>query len=136
MSTSPELLAALSGALAEHPEVELALLFGSTARGEAGPDSDVDVAVHCLTGHAVDQLGLAADLSVAARREVDVVDLDEASYPMLRALLRDAIVLHEGRPGAAADWRTRAILETETDRPWFERMRDAYLAHLATGGHG
>jgi predicted nucleotidyltransferase len=136
MSTPPELLAVLSGVLAGRADVELALLFGSTARGEAGPGSDVDVAIRGLTGHTVDRLGLAADLSAAARREVDVVDLDEASYPMLRALLRDAIVLHEGRPGAAADWRTRAILETETDRPWFERMRDAYLAHLAAGGHG
>ena len=136
MSTPPELLAALSGVLAGRAEVELALLFGSTARGEAGPGSDVDVAIRGLAGHTVDRLGLAADLSAAARREVDVVDLDEASYPMLRSLLRDAIVLHEGRPGAGADWRTRAILETETDRPWFERMRDAYLAHLAAGGHG
>jgi predicted nucleotidyltransferase len=135
MSTNPGLLAALNGALAGRAEVELALLFGSTARGQAGPGSDVDVAVRVCAGR-VDRLGLAADLSAAARREVDVVDLDEASYPMLRALLRDAIVLHEGRPGAAADWRTRAILETETDRPWFERMRDAYLAHLAAGGHG
>jgi uncharacterized protein YutE (UPF0331/DUF86 family) len=96
----------------------------------------VDVAVRGRAGRVVDRLGLAADLCAAARREVDVVDLDEASYPMLRALLRDAIVLHEGRPGAAADWRTRAILETETDRPWFERMRDAYLAHMAAGGAG
>ncbi len=96
----------------------------------------MDVAVRGLAGCAVDRLGLAAALSAVARHEVDVVDLDEAGYPMLRALLRDAIVLHESRPGAAADWRTRAILDTETDRPWFERMRDAYLAHLAAGGHG
>jgi predicted nucleotidyltransferase len=136
MGTPPELLSVLSGVLAGRAEVELALLFGSTARGEAGPGSDVDVAVRSLAGHTVDRLGLAAELSAAARREVDVVDLDEASYPMLRALLRDAIVLSEGRRGAAADWRTRAILETETDRPGFERMRDAYLAHLAAGGHG
>ena len=129
--TPPELLATLSGALAGRAEVELALLFGSTARGDAGPGSDVDVAVRGRSGRVVDRLALAADVSAVARREVDVVDLDEAGYPMLCALLRDAIVLHEGRPGAAADWRTRTILETETDRPWFERMRDAYLAHLA-----
>src|ERR1700724_1165549 len=136
MTMPAELRAALSGVLAGRPEVELALLFGSTARGQARPGSDLDVAVRSLAGHAGDPLGLAADLSAAARREVDIVDLDEAGYPMLRILLREAIELHEGRPGAAADWRTRAILETETDRPWFERMRDAYLAHLAEGGAG
>jgi predicted nucleotidyltransferase len=131
--TASGIVAALSRALAGRDEIELALLFGSTARGESGPGSDVDVAVR---GRDLDLFAIAADLSAAVRREVDVVNLAGAGYPLLRALLRDAVVLHESRPGAAADWRTRAILETETDRPWFERMRDAYLAHLAAGGHG
>jgi len=59
MSTPPELLAALSGALAGRAEVEIALLFGSTARGEAGRGSDVYVAVRGSTGSGVDRLGLA-----------------------------------------------------------------------------
>lgn len=127
------LVEALSAALAGREEVQLALLFGSCARGEGRPDSDADVAI---LGSDLDLLGLAADLSAAAGRDVHVTDLAQAGYPLLHALLRDGIVLHEGRRGAAADWRTRAILETETDRPWFERMRDAYLKHLAEGGRG
>ena len=127
------MIAALRSALAQRPDVRLALLFGSVARGRARPDSDLDVAV---LGRDLDLPTLAADLSLAAGREVDVVDLAEAGYPLLRALLRDSVVLHQGAPGAAADWRTRAILETETDRPWFERMRDAYLKRLAAGGDG
>jgi predicted nucleotidyltransferase len=133
VSTIAALVEALSKALAGREGVQLALLFGSCARGEGRPDSDADVAI---LGSDLDLLGLAADLSAAAGREVDVVDLAQAGYPMLRALLRDGIVFHEGHPGAGADWRTRAILETETDRPWFERMRDAYLEHLAEGGRG
>jgi predicted nucleotidyltransferase len=111
----------------------LALLFGSFARGRAQADSDVDVAIR---GSGLDLLALAADLSAAVRREVDVVDLDRAGYPLTQALLRDAIVLHEGQPGEAASWRTRAILEVETDRPWFERMQDGYLARLAAEPRG
>jgi predicted nucleotidyltransferase len=128
----------LGKTLAGREGIQLALLFGSRARGEERPDSDADVAIlgNDLDGNDLDLLGLAADLSAAAGREVDVVALAHASYPMMRALLRDAIVVYEGHPGAAADWRTRAILATETDRPWFERMRDAYLEHLAAGGHG
>lgn len=127
------MITALRSALAQRPDVRLALLFGSVARGVARPDSDLDVAV---LGRDLDLPTLAGDLSLAAGREVDVVDLAQAGYPLLRALLRDSVVLHEGAPGAAAGWRTRAILETETDRPWFERMRDAYLKRLAAGGHG
>jgi predicted nucleotidyltransferase len=133
VSAPPALIAALRGALAGRRDVQLALLFGSLARGRGRPDSDVDVAV---LGTAIDELQLAADLSKAARRDVDIVPLERAGYPLRRAVLRDGIILHEGKPGAAARWWTRAILETETDRPWFERMRDAYLEHLAEGGHG
>jgi predicted nucleotidyltransferase len=133
VTATAALVEALSGALAGRERLQLALLFGSLARGEGGPDSDADVAV---LGSDLDLLGLAADLSAAAGRQVDVVDVADAGYPLLRALLRDAIVLHEGRPGAAAAWRTRSILETETDRPWFERMRNAYLEHLAGGRRG
>jgi predicted nucleotidyltransferase len=113
--------------------VELALLFGSRARGRDSEGSDVDVAVE---GRSLDRLGLARDLSSAAGAEVEVIDLRGASYPLLQALLRDAVVLHEGCPHAEARFRTRAILQTETDRPWFERMRDGYLQRLAELAHG
>jgi len=133
MSASTAVIEAVRGALAGRKEIALALLFGSSARGKVRADSDVDVAV---LGRNLDLLGLAADLADAVKRPVDVVDLGQAGYPLIQALLRDSIVVHEGAPGAAASWRTRAILETETDRPWFERMRDAYLKRLAEGGHG
>lgn len=128
-----ELIAALRGALAGRSDVELALLFGSRARGRERDGSDADVAV-LGKGSRPDLLGLAAELGEVARLEVDVVDLGAAGYPLLRAVLRDGIVLHQGSPGAEARWRSWAILETETDRPWFERMRDAYFKRLAEGG--
>jgi predicted nucleotidyltransferase len=133
VSSPDALVDALQGALAGRQEIGLALLFGSSARRRALPDSDVDVAV---LGRDLDLLALAADLADAVKSQVDVVDLAQAGYPLTQALLRDGIVVHQGAPGAAADWRTRAILETETDRPWFERMRDAYLRRLAERDRG
>jgi uncharacterized protein len=133
VSAPPGLIAALQSALAGRKDVELAMLFGSFARGRARPDSDVDVAV---LGRGLDVLSLAVELGDAVKRDVEVVDLAGAGYPLTQALLRDAIVVHQGRPGSAAAWRTRAILDVETDRPCFERMRNAYLKHLAEGGHG
>lgn len=122
----------LRKALSDHKEVRLALLFGSRARGQARPDSDADVAV---LGEGLDVLELAADLSDAARIEVDVVDIKDPGYPLLNALLRDGVVLSERERGAAASWRTRALLQAETDRPGYERMRDSYLKRLAEGRH-
>jgi predicted nucleotidyltransferase len=133
MDAEARVIDALRGALRGRKDVRVALLFGSRARGRARPGSDADVAVE---GRDLNPLALAADLSEAAGVEVDVVDLGRAGYPLLNAVLRDGILLHEGERGAAASWRTRAILQTETDRPWFERMRDAYLKRLAEGARG
>jgi predicted nucleotidyltransferase len=127
------LIAALRRVIADQTGVELALLFGSRAREEHLAGSDVDVAV---AGDDIDRLALARDLSAAAGLEVDVVDLRAAGYPLLKALLRDGVVIHEGSRHAEARFRTRAILETETDRPWYERMRDGYLRHLAEQADG
>lgn len=112
--------------------MRLALLFGSRARGRAGAGSDVDVAIE----GTADRLALAAELGRATGLDVEVIDLRDAGYPLLRALLRDGVVLHEGERHTAASFRTRAILQTETDRPWFERMRDAYLRRLAARADG
>lgn len=117
----------------QHPEVELAYVFGSRARGGARPDSDVDVAV---LGADVDRLRLAAEIASATGLEADVVDmdLDAMPIPLLEALLRDGVRVQEARRGAEGRWRSHAIAVVETDRPWFARMRDAFLKHIAREG--
>lgn len=128
-----DLVGRLRAFFAGRPEVRLAIHFGSRARGVEREGSDVDVAV---SASPLDRLGLMRDLAAATGLAVDVVDLDRAGYFLLVALLRDGIVVHEGRRHAAAEWRTRAILETETDRPNFERMRDAFLRKTAEAARG
>jgi predicted nucleotidyltransferase len=133
MSAEDPVIESLKKVLSGRKDVRLAILFGSRARGRARPESDADVAA---LGDNLDLLTLAADLSDAARVEVDLVSLDDPGYPLLNALLRDGIVLHEGKRHAAASWRTRALLQAETDRPGWERMRDSFLRRLAEGRHG
>ncbi len=120
-------------ALAGQPGIRLALLFGSEARGTARLDSDVDLAI---AANGVDLLAIAARLSVMLDREVHVTDLADATVPLLDALVRDAVVVHEGFRGAAAEWRSKTLTTLETDRPWFEHMRDAYLRRVAEQGFG
>jgi predicted nucleotidyltransferase len=112
--------------------VRVALLFGSHARGKARPGSDVDVAI---VGAQVDVPALSARLSERLGAEVDVVRLDdEAGVPLLEAVLRDGIVAYEASRGDAAAWRSRVLAQMETDRPWYRRMRDAWLRRVATEG--
>jgi len=125
------LVATLRKALRGRQDVHLAVLFGSQARGRARPGSDVDLAVQ---GEKLDILSLARDLSLATRHEVQVVDLGrDLDYPLLNAIARDAVWVHQGRPGAGGRWLSRTLTRLETDRPWYERMRDAYLKKLARG---
>jgi len=126
-----EVLDALRSELARRADVELAIVFGSFARGESGPTSDVDLAV---AGPDVDRLALAAELALLLGREVDVVSLDTDDIVLLGEIIRDGRVIHEGRPGASARFRARGLSTLETDRPWLEIQQRAFLAHLASGG--
>jgi predicted nucleotidyltransferase len=110
-------------------DVRLAIVFGSRARGTARPASDVDVAV---SAPGIDVLALAADLSRVTGHEVDVVSLEDVSVPLLARLVQEGVGVHEARSGAVASWRARALADLETDRPWFARMREAWLARVAT----
>jgi len=78
--------------------VKAAWLFGSAARGEERPGSDVDLAV--LLGRArrprtLDDLPLTleADLASELGREVQVVVVDWAPVDLVRRVLRDGVLL-------------------------------------------
>jgi predicted nucleotidyltransferase len=130
-----DLAQSLHRALAGRDDVHVALLFGSRARGRARADSDVDLAV---LAPGVDLLDLAANLSLVLDLEVHVADLDDASIPLLQAILRDGILIHEGKRGSAARWRSHTLTTLETDGPWYARMSEAWLRHVAERGvvHG
>lgn len=76
--------------------VRFAYLFGSQARGDAGPRSDVDVAVHL--GGAPAGLDLRLDLmrriSLCTGVESEIVVLDEATLRLVERVLREGRLLH------------------------------------------
>ena len=125
------LVDSLRRALAGESSVHLAILFGSEARGTAAASSDVDLAV---LGRDLEPLALGAALGRALGREVHVVSLVDPGVVLLEELVRDGIVVRVGAPGAGALWRSRALAQLETDRPWYARMRDAWLARVAREG--
>ena len=130
---------AIRSVLARHPEVRVALLFGSRARSVAGPTADLDLAIESFRGEELDRLDLMAELRQATGFDAGVVDITPGrhiGYPLLNALNRDGLAIYEAEPHAEAEFRTRALLQLSLDRPWYERMRDRYLNHLATDRAG
>lgn len=93
----PELQARIREHLAGRTDVRVAMLFGSRARGTARADSDVDLAVE---GPGVDLLTLGAELGGVLDLEVDVVDLEDASIPLLEhQRMRDTWLARVAREG-------------------------------------
>jgi predicted nucleotidyltransferase len=70
-------------------------VFGSVARGEARPDSDVDFVMEFPDGTSIfDLAGLWDELQTLLGREVDLVDEHPKLKPFLRAAIeKDAVKL-------------------------------------------
>jgi hypothetical protein len=100
------------------------------ARGSHSAESDVDVAVRAP---GVDLLELAARLSLALELEVDVVDLDAATIPLLRSVLADGVPVASNAPGALGTFYAHALVDLETDGPAYDRMARSYVRRLAGG---
>jgi predicted nucleotidyltransferase len=91
----------LRGFLAARPEVELAILVGSRANGEARPDSDWDIAIRFsaresdLLAHCGRLETLRRELAGVLGKREDAVDLID--LPGARLAMR-ALVAEEGLP--------------------------------------
>lgn len=76
--------AGIKQVLERHETIHLAVLFGSLAQGEAGQDSDLDLAIgadHPLATH--ERIQLITELAKALGRPVDLVDIYLAGEPLL-----------------------------------------------------
>jgi predicted nucleotidyltransferase len=128
MSTQTELDRLLQRA-AKDPDVLAVLLFGSAARGDSAPESDVDV---CLVLAAVPR----SRMQLAEKRMIYLgdFDLDVQVFQALPLYIRTR-VLREGRVLFCRD--EDALYETAfaTIRA-FERFKRTYRAYLEEVEHG
>lgn len=78
------------------PDVIAIYLFGSQAQGSVRADSDIDLAI--LPSAPIDPVErwtVQEDLSIALRRDVDLVDLRAASTVMRMQVIRQSQLLYE-----------------------------------------
>jgi predicted nucleotidyltransferase len=109
-------------ALARHPEIELAIVFGSVARGEARRDSDVDVAVQLPTPLGTDEkMQLIADIAAMTGRPVDLIDLRAVGEPLLGQILKHGQQVR-GEAADLAPLMQRHVYAMADFMPYVERM--------------
>ena len=112
----------LSGFFAESPaaaaDVAAAWLFGSFARRDARPDSDVDVAI--LSRHPPAAtfdalpLRLEGEIERLLRRTTQVVAMNSAPADLRARVLRDGVLLVDRDPSL------RIRFEVRTRNEWFD----------------
>jgi uncharacterized protein len=114
---------------ARNEDAAAVYLFGSVARREDRPDSDVDVAV--LYGKPVEpglaglKLALAGDLEARLGRRVDLVVLDKQSPDFVHRILRDGVLVIERNRSARIRFEVAARNEYFDVLPRLREYRSA-----------
>jgi predicted nucleotidyltransferase len=81
-------------ALAKKYGIERIRLFGSVARGEDKPQSDIDILIEFPAGHepSFNDFGIGSEIErMFDGRHVDIVDLKRANKQLLPSILEDAV---------------------------------------------
>ncbi|KRW69513.1 DNA polymerase III subunit beta [Pseudomonas sp. TTU2014-096BSC] len=114
---------AVETALAQHPDIKLAYVFGSVAGNKAGPGSDVDVAVLAEAPLDVERkIQLISDIASATPPPpVDLIDLATIGEPLLGQILRYGVRI-QGDAALHAQWVSRHIFNNEDFMPYVKRM--------------
>jgi predicted nucleotidyltransferase len=121
----------LTSALSADPDIQLAVIFGSAARGELGRRSDLDVGVIGLRSTAR-LAALAVILTRIAGRHVDLVQLETAP-PLLRfEIARDGTVMFQRHPHLWSDFKARAMVDWWEWAPLARRFAAAAMDRLQT----
>lgn len=108
-------------ALEKHPEINIAYIFGSVAKGTARPDSDLDIAVQDSKPLTTEQyIALVEDLAIASGRAIDLIDLKTTGVPLLGEILQGQRLL--GSDADHAELIKRHLFESADFLPYVERM--------------
>jgi predicted nucleotidyltransferase len=121
--------------LASLPEAWAIYVYGSFAREEDWPDSDLDIAVLLPPEQRIpDLLQLMGDISTRIHRDVDVVDLRRVGDVLRREVLESGRSLFESDPEKVLAWEASAMSRYAHYR---EEVRDILDDFRRTGiGYG
>jgi predicted nucleotidyltransferase len=117
------------------PDAWAVYVFGSFARAEDWPASDIDLAVLLPPARRIeDPLQVRSSVSAQAHREVDIVDLRRAGDVLRREVLAEGRVLYVSEPDHVLAWEAAAMSRYARHR---EEIRDILEDFSRTGvGYG
>lgn len=121
--------------LRRYPQVAAAYVFGSLARGEAGPESDLDVGLLLRRKGetALDHHRMLGDLagrleSHVAGRNVDLVVLEAQGPIFCHRVLMEGALVYEADRGRRIDFESSTYVRAMDFRPTYETATRGKLA--------
>ena len=128
-STRDKLLHGSVGVARAAAGLDLLVLYGSRARGDARPNADWDFGY--VADGSMDAAGLLAALvEVLGDDDIDLVDLGRASGLLRFRAARDGLLVYESAPGAFDRYRLAAASFWCENAPIFERGYEETLKAL------
>jgi predicted nucleotidyltransferase len=117
--------------LAACPEARAIYVYGSFARGEERPDSDLDIAVLPPSGTRFPGTwDLSGEIALRVKRDVDVGDLGGASDVLRHSVLSEGRTLYVADPDDLLEWEATAMSRYARPR---EEIRDLLADFHRTG---
>ena len=119
----------LTAVLSDYSMIAAAYLFGSCARGEPTPHSDLDVGLVLLdrgdtfANHHRELLDLANRLEQAGGRTVDLVLLEEQGPVFCHRVLSEGKLVHEALPARRIDFESVTLIRYFDWQPTWESAR-------------
>jgi predicted nucleotidyltransferase len=120
-----ELASLLARHVAHLAGVELVYLFGSRARGEARPDSDLDLALRFAPGSSTDEreqirrkrIATLTDALGELGERTDILDLDHASSSLAFRIVREGRCIHACSQRAQVSFVSSVARRYDDDAP-------------------
>jgi len=96
--------------LASMPDAWAIYVYGSFARGDHWPQSDLDLAVLLPQGQTIpDLLGTIGTVATRCGRSVDLVDLRQGGDVLRREVLENGRTLYSSDPDLVLAWEASAM---------------------------
>lgn len=101
--------------------------------GRSRSDSDIDMAILACESELDDraEIALVRDLTLAAKREVDLIRLENASTILKWQVANKGVPLHEAEPGEFARFRACAASEYIEFAPAYAYHGEVFRRRLA-----
>jgi len=109
--------------LEKQSDIKLVWVFGSVAKGDAGFDSDIDIAITTNNQLTADRKAeLISGIALIASRPVDLIDLNAADPVLMRQVLRKGKIIINKDSRFLAEMIKKYLFAMTDWQPYRERI--------------